>query len=604
MKFKFSTPAIGIVALACLLVDFSLKNWEKEERVIEWDVHSYYEYLPAFFTYDDIKFEKSDYRLSDSRYLFWPVFTDDGRKVIKMTMGTAFFYTPFFFAAHVYASVTDYPEDGFSEAYKIFLLLSTVFYLIIGFDFLRKILSRYDFSDKIIATVILLIGLGTNMLCYASQSAPMSHVYSFCAFTIFIYYTIRWYEKQSIKHTVILGLLFGLIALVRPTNSVIILFFILYGVLTFSELKKRLLFFLRKYLLVLVMAVCTFLVWIPQILYWKAATGQFFSYSYGDEGFFFSHPRILEGLFSWRKGWLVYTPMMAFSLAGIFFLKGELKKFRAAISVFMIVNVYIVFSWWCWWYGGTFGQRSFIESSGMLAIPFASFLKYLSDKKIIYGILFYGIGIFLIWLNIFQTYQFEFHALHYDGMSKKLYFKQFGKLDTIPDNEPLISWPNYKEAIKGNDCEARSADNAPAQINSLPSSTDKKELGRKTVQLKAYNGKFVCADETMNNLIIANRDSALGWETFTLVLFENNECALLSHLNKFFTVETGQEDELSATRNNICKMGTFLLEDLGNNTVAFKAGNGKYLSVNERTLSLFAKSDTPSTQEQFEMVVK
>ncbi len=55
---QLSSLAIAVVVMACLAIDFSLKNWEEEERVIEWDVHSYYEYLPALFIYDDIKFEK------------------------------------------------------------------------------------------------------------------------------------------------------------------------------------------------------------------------------------------------------------------------------------------------------------------------------------------------------------------------------------------------------------------------------------------------------------------------------------------------------------------------------------------------------------------
>ena len=321
MKFKFSSIAIGIVAFACLLVDFSLKNWEKQDRVIEWDVHSYYAYLPAYFIYDDIKLEKSDYRIDDNYYLFWPVFTDDGKKVDKMTMGTAILYSPFFFAAHAFASVTDYPEDGFSEPYKIFLLLSSVFYLIIGLGFFEKILTHYNFSDKLIAVVILLIGLGTNLLCYSSESAPMSHVYSFCLFSIFIFYTIKWYEQQSIKNTLTLGLLFGLISLIRPTNAVIILFFILYGISNFTEFKERILFFLKNYFLLIAIAFCVFLVWIPQFIYWKTVTGHYICYSYTDEGFFFNHPRIMEGLFSWRKGWLLYTPMMAFALLGIFFKK-------------------------------------------------------------------------------------------------------------------------------------------------------------------------------------------------------------------------------------------------------------------------------------------
>jgi len=603
MKFKFSSIAIGIVAFACLLIDFSLKLWEKQDRVIEWDIHSYYGYLPEKFIYDDIKLEKSDYLYDDNYYLFWPVFTNDGKKVEKMTMGTAILYSPFFFVAHAFASLTDYPENGFSEPYKIFLLLSSVFYLIIGLDFLRKILNRYDFSDTLIATVILLIGLGTNLLCYSSESAPMSHVYSFCLFSLFIYYTIKWHEHHSVKNTLIIGLLFGLISLIRPANVVIIIFFILYGISNFAELKHRIQFFLKKYWLVILMAFCTFLVWVPQFLYWKTVTGHYICYSYTDEGFFFSHPRIIDGLFSWRKGWLVYTPMMAFALLGIFFLKGELKKWRLSIVVFMAVNVYIIFSWWCWWYGGTFGQRSFIESYCLLAVPFASFLQFLSGKKMFYKILLGCVALFFIWLNIFQTYQFEFHSLHYDGMTKELYFKQFGKMDKVEGFDGMARCPNYEAAKKGEDFETpyygkSTIQNTPPQINS------KKETGRSIIQLKAHNGKYVCSDGGINNVVIANRDSARGWETFSLILFEKDECAILAYNNKFFCAEMDHQNEVSATRDNVSVWETFSLIRIDNAHVAFKASNGKYLSVDEKSLRLYAGSASIGEQETFEMIQK
>ena len=85
-KFQLSTLAISIVVLVCLSIDLSFKNWEKQDRVIEWDVHSYYAYLPAFFIYDDIHLEKSDYKFDDDYYLFWPSYTEDGRKIFLVFM--------------------------------------------------------------------------------------------------------------------------------------------------------------------------------------------------------------------------------------------------------------------------------------------------------------------------------------------------------------------------------------------------------------------------------------------------------------------------------------------------------------------------------------
>ena len=279
MKYKLTTIAIIIVLLACFIIDFSLKNWEKNDRVIEHDIHWYYAYLPAQFIYDDIKLIKSDYRFDKNYYLFWTV-NADGKIIIKTTMGMSILYAPFFFVAHALASVSNYPENGFSEPYKFLLLISAIFYLFIGLDFLKKILRHYQFSDIHIAITILLIGLGTNLLAYSSQTAPMPHVYIFCLFSIFIYYTIKWYQFQSIKNTLILGLLLGLISLIRPSNLIIFIFFVFYGVSNWAELKQRLIFFKNNCFLLNVIFIFTFLVWIPQFLYWKMVTGNYIFYSY------------------------------------------------------------------------------------------------------------------------------------------------------------------------------------------------------------------------------------------------------------------------------------------------------------------------------------
>jgi hypothetical protein len=274
----------------------------------------------------------------------------------------------------------------------------------------------------------------------------MSHAFSYCLFAIFFYYTIKWYSETTVTNTILLGLTLGLISLIRPTNALVILFFALYKISSFEELKRRVLFAKERWYLILCIAISCLMVWIPQFLYWKIATGHYLYYSYTDERFYFADPHILDGLFSFRKGWLVYTPIMIFALIGLFVNDNRMKEQRIALISFMMLNIYIVFSWWCWWYGGTFGQRSLIESYALLALPLASFITIVIKKKIIVKSIFSSLCLFCIWLNIFQTYQFEFKSLHWDGMNKKLYFKQFGKLDRIEDFDELVHWPNYDQA--------------------------------------------------------------------------------------------------------------------------------------------------------------
>lgn len=448
-KFSLSSIAIFIVVFSCLFIDFGFRNWEKPGRIIRGDIHSYYAYLPAGWIYKDVHLKKSDYQYNDRYWFFWPNYLEDGKAVIKTTMGVAVLYAPFFLVAHIITNLSDYPENGFSEPYAFMLLISAVFYLFVALDFLRKILAHYKFSDSNIAITSLLIGLGTNLTAYASQSAPMPHVYSFFLFSVFIYQTIRWFENPTVLHTVFIGLLVGLISLIRPSNVVICIFFVFYNVTAIQDLKERAGFFVKKMPLLLLMLFVAFTVWIPQLVYWKLSSGHYLYDSYPDEQFFFNNPKIIEGLLGFRKGWLIYTPMMLFAIAGLFVMRDSLKQIRIAIVVFFIINSYIIFSWWCWWYGGSFGQRSMVDCYALLAIPFAAFVEYISEKKLFYTIGFYSATLFFVGLNLFQTLQYEHIVLHYDSMTSKLYFKQFGKLERVTGYNELLESPNYENAKKG-----------------------------------------------------------------------------------------------------------------------------------------------------------
>lgn len=586
MRFSLSNSSIWLVLIAAIVIILSLQNWKKQDRVIEHDVHAYYEYLPLVFIYDDIKIEKSDYRYGDNYYFIWiSHVSEKGVKVIKASCGLSILYAPFFFIAHGVALISEYPANGFSEPYKVFLLISTLFYLFIGLNFLKKILLSIGFNDKHSAITILTVGLGTNLLAYSSQSAPNPHTYNFALFAIFIYYTIKWFENQSYKNTIVLAFLLGLISLIRPSNIIIILFFVFYGISSFGDIKTRVLLFKKEFLKLIFFIVLPILVWSPQFWYWKIVSGNFLYYSYNDEGFYFTDPKILEGLFSFRKGWLVYTPLMTFAIVGLFFLKDNLKKFVVPILIFSIVNIYIIFSWWCWWYGGTYGQRVMIDSYAMLAIPLAAFIRYVDGKRIV-NYLFYGIALFFIWLNIFQTYQFEYQCLHYDSMSSKLYFKQFGIMHRKVDFEQYLDWADYDAAkYRGNKVKEKSP---------IISKDSQK------VNLIAFNGKYLCTEWDRN--IIADKDIANAWEVFTINVYENNEASIVAYDDYLLSADLGLNGEVTATRKEKHSWETFILEYLEPDVIAIKADNGKYLSVDSTTLKVNAISDKIGEAEKFKLV--
>ncbi|MEO8066808.1 MAG: hypothetical protein ABI599_03850 [Flavobacteriales bacterium] len=438
--------AIAVTVVTALAIDMDLRLWERRDRVIEHDVHGYYGYLPAIFIYEDIRLEKRDYRQEGDYYLVWLNTSKEGYNVIKYPCGLAVMYSPFFVLAHISAQLVGDTADGSTALYKVGLIVCALFYLGIGLLLLRAALRQLGFTETSVAITLLMVGVGTNLLCYASQSSTMPHVHGFFLFSAFLLLTIRWYQSPSLKDAVLLGITFGLIVLVRPTNAVFGLVFPLYGVGSWPGLAQRFSMFRRKWSLLLVMVLTAFLVWTPQFAYWHAVTGQWVYYSYQDEGFFFGHPHLWEGLAGFRKGWLVYTPVMAFALGGIVLLRNKATSMRSGVVTVILLHVYITLSWWCWWYGGTYGQRSMVETYALLAIPLCALVERAIQWRLALRLGSAALAVFFIWLNIFQTYQFEIGSLHHDAMTAKLYFHQFGRSEKIPDFDSYLEHPDYDRA--------------------------------------------------------------------------------------------------------------------------------------------------------------
>ncbi|MRR23627.1 glycosyltransferase family 2 protein, partial [bacterium] len=329
------------------------KHWKDERRVIEWDAISYYAYLPAAFIYNDLSLSFADNYQGPHKFIVWPDKGPEGKYVIKTSMGLSMLWSPFFLAGHAAALLTGADASGYSPPYKFFLLVSALFFLATGLAYLRKILLLHS-SDVITAIVLAVFVIGTNLYWYTLYQGTMSHVYSFALISAFVWYSMKWHTevKKSAWNATRLGLLLGLITLIRPTNIVIVLIFLIYGIVSADSLRQRFREMIADYRMLAVIAIAAIAVWVPQMIYWKEMTGQWLYFSYGsNERFFFGDPAIIQGLFSWRKGLFIYTPLMIFAFSGIITLWKLKSPHALAVTVFVPLNIYIIFSWWCWWYG-------------------------------------------------------------------------------------------------------------------------------------------------------------------------------------------------------------------------------------------------------------
>ncbi len=455
-KVSFVRLTLIAVLLIQIVVIFNIRPWknaEKQNALINWDVTSYYSYLPAVFVHQDLKFNflKNSPINYAEKHQFWPETAPNGNKVIKTTMGMSILYLPFFLVAHAFAIMS--PEvnaNGFSKAYEIGLTLSCVFYLIIGMFFLSKILLRL-YDKKIVSILLLLVFLGSNLFFYSTTEPCMSHAYTFSLASILMYLTTKVFGKFNLKIAVLFGLILGLLFLVRPTNILFGLVCFLFNVFSWESFKNRLLWSLENTKLLVVTILVALSICSIQFIYWKWATGDWIFNSYIGERFYFDRPRILNFLFSYRKGWLVYSPVFVLSFLGLYKMYKNKNEWGLPIIITLIATIYLFSSWWCWWFGGGFGMRPMIDYYPLLIIPVGELLKQKLTllKNGVLTFIIVGIS-----FNLFQTLQRRNLVIHWDSMSKESYWGFFTtiKMESREDwrkQENLLIKPNYNKARKG-----------------------------------------------------------------------------------------------------------------------------------------------------------
>ncbi len=437
---KFSILLIFLVFCGYAFIN---KKWQKEE-VLKYDSLIYYTYLPATFIYHDLSLDFLSELPSTITNNIWYEKLSDNKKYLKMTSGVAILCSPFFLVAKNIHTSDGQNKSGFGSKFQLSIVVAALFYLLIGLIYLRKTLLLF-FDDIVTSLVLVIVSLGTNLFYYTVFESGMSHVYSFSLVSVFLYYSIRWnHDDFNIKSLIILSIIGGLITLIRPLNGIICLFPIFYNKAGFNLLQKMKVI-LSKPSRVFLAFFCFLLPFLPQLVYWKIHCDTYLFYSYGQEQFFLDKPHVFEGLFGFRKGFFIYTPVMILLIPGLFISYKRMKNIFWAFSIVTAIFLYLTFSWWCWWYGGSFSARTLVDFYALFALVMGCFFSFIIRKK------FYAIVCILfllssIGLNITQSFQLDKGFLHYDAMTFEAYKEIFLNLNEYKINENSLIHPNYEQS--------------------------------------------------------------------------------------------------------------------------------------------------------------
>jgi hypothetical protein len=415
------------------------------------DANGYYIYLPAIFIFDDLRtlgFVNAMPEQFDRKYFLYKGV--NGGYMTKYTPGMAILELPFFIAGHLVAPAFGYEQTGYSPPYRLAIAISSIFYSCLALWILAIVLSRYFTKNVVLITTVALLA-GTNILFSSVFQPATTHNYVLFMLCAMIFFIDRWNSIDKPMDFAMACACVGFCALIRPTE--ILTGLVPVGFLVNKWKSHKFQFsWIKEQAVAILIGMILFLIFLaPVSIYWKYATGNWVAYTYEQEGFYFDRPwQIWLGLFGSRKGWFIYTPLIFLAVWGLYRM-WSIQRFSGFISSilwYLPFNIYIVLSWYGWWYGGCFGMRALIPSLALLAFPIAYVVQEAVRQKVFVTLVFS----ICILLNLFQTVQYQRQVLHMDAMTWKAYFYIFGKWslsrEEIEKRNKMLDHPDYSQRGK------------------------------------------------------------------------------------------------------------------------------------------------------------
>lgn len=379
-----------------------------EHRIAGVDPVGYFAWGRSLLYDRDLQFA-NEFRSLNAGATFTPgfVMNPDGPRTATghlpnlFSMGPGLLWMPFMAAAHLWASVSGAPADGFSQPYHTAVFIANAVYGLLG------VLLTYGALRAWFPRAVSAVGALTAWACspalyYTYAQIAMAHSCSFFAVALFLFAWSRLRGNGSAIPWALIGLSIGLAALVRWQNAA-------FAVIPAIDLLAR-----HRAKGIAPLAACaaaSIVGFLPQMIGWKLVYGSFFTVPQGEAFVDWLHPDWMGLLFSRASGLLIWTPLCAAAIAGLFIWPKANRVCWIALAVAFLVQFYVnsaVPS-----AGWSFGMRRMVNCTPLFAVGLAQVVTLLPARRLV---LFAVFSLFAFWNFLF--------VLQYGGFIDRYYIQR------------------------------------------------------------------------------------------------------------------------------------------------------------------------------------
>jgi len=377
-----------------LLVLFFLLSLPFINPWVRGDGVGYYAYARSMLIEHHLDFTKdwlsanSSYRLGrvDAAGNILPSeYTRTGHLDNHFAIGPAILWAPLLIVAHAGVVLWDklgghVAPDGYSRPYLLAMALGTVLYgflsLLISFR-----VARLYISERWAFLATLGIWLGSSLPVYMYFNPSWSHAHSAFSVALFLWYWIRTRNARTWVQWMVLGALGGLMMDVYYVTAALLLLPLMESLAGYwsafkgsaSEPASHL-FFKNVVFSAFLLASLA-----PTFITKKIIYGSYLDFGYR-VNWFWKSPAFFKVCFSAEHGLFSWTPILSFSILGLF----ALAKFQRVLALrLMVVFVAFVYAIGCYsdWHGiSSYGSRFFVGLTPIFILGLAAFFGWFSHS--------------------------------------------------------------------------------------------------------------------------------------------------------------------------------------------------------------------------------